>query len=60
MITVVCAIWSAVGIVVIALALFSAVSNSMAKERNIDDDIISIKRRLFKIESKLDVDCDDD
>lgn len=56
----VCIIWSVIGVGVIALALFSAVSNSREKERNIDDDISSIKERLFKIEEKLNANCDDD
>ncbi|EBI1475251.1 MULTISPECIES: hypothetical protein [Enterobacteriaceae] len=59
MITLVCVIWSVIGIGIIFLSLFTAISNSITEAKNKDDDIISLKRRLFKIESKLDVDRDD-
>ncbi|MDG0530618.1 hypothetical protein [Klebsiella pneumoniae] len=59
MITLVCVIWSMIGIGIIVLSLFTAISNAITEAKNKDDDIISLKRRLFKIESKLDVDCDD-
>ncbi|EBS0586929.1 hypothetical protein EXB68_07285 [Salmonella enterica subsp. enterica serovar Virchow] len=59
MITLVCVIWSVIGIGIIVLSLFTAISNAITEAKNKDDDIISLKRRLFKIESKLDVDCDD-
>ncbi|EOU8462969.1 MULTISPECIES: hypothetical protein [Enterobacteriaceae] len=59
MITLVCVIWSVIGIDIIVLSLFTAISNAITEAKNKDDDIISLKRRLFKIESKLDVDCDD-
>ncbi|EHK0669066.1 TPA: hypothetical protein ACPE3H_002993 [Escherichia coli] len=59
MITLVCVIWSVIGIGIIVLSLFTAISNSITEAKNKDDDIISLKRRLFKIESKLDVDRDD-
>ena len=59
MITLVCVIWSVIGIGIIVLSLFTAISNAITEAKNKTDDIISIKRRLFKIESKLDVDCDD-
>ncbi|EMR2277787.1 MULTISPECIES: hypothetical protein [Enterobacterales] len=59
MITLVCVIWSVIGIGIIVLSLFTAISNAITEAKNKNDDIISIKRRLFKIESKLDVDCDD-
>ncbi|EBF6636242.1 hypothetical protein SD351_003142 [Salmonella enterica] len=59
MITLVCVIWSVIGIGIIVLSLFTAISNVITEAKNKDDDIISLKRRLFKIESKLDVDCDD-
>lgn len=58
MITLVCVIWSVIGIGIIVLSLFTAISNAITEAKNKDDDIISLKRRLFKIESKLDVDCD--
>ncbi|MEI6003859.1 hypothetical protein [Klebsiella quasipneumoniae] len=60
MVMLVCGIWSVIGVGVIALALLTALSNSITEAKNKDDDIISLKRRLFKIESMLDVDCDDD
>ncbi|MDU5007538.1 MAG: hypothetical protein E6269_03870 [Clostridiales bacterium] len=59
MITLVCVIWSVIGIGIIVLSLFTAISNAITEAKIKNDDIISIKRRLFKIESKLDVDCDD-
>ncbi|RJO66256.1 hypothetical protein, partial [Salmonella enterica] len=59
MITLVCVIWSVIGVGIIVLSLFTAISNAITEAKNKDDDIISLKRRLFKIESKLDVDCDD-
>ncbi|WP_217168385.1 hypothetical protein [Klebsiella pneumoniae] len=59
MITLVCVIWSVIGIGIIVLSLFTAISNAITEAKNKDDDIISLKRRLFKIESKLEVDCDD-
>ena len=59
MITLVGVIWSVIGIDIIVLSLFTAISNAITEAKNKDDDIISLKRRLFKIESKLDVDCDD-
>lgn len=59
MITLVCVIWSVIGIGIIVLSLFTAISNSITEAKNKDDDIISLKRRLFKIESKLDIDRDD-
>ena len=59
MITLVCVIWSVIGIGIIVLSLFTAISNAITEAKNKNDDIISVKRRLFKIESKLDVDCDD-
>ena len=59
MITLVCVIWSVIGSGIIVLSLFTAISNAITEAKNKNDDIISIKRRLFKIESKLDVDCDD-
>ncbi|EJT0728440.1 hypothetical protein OZ456_004607, partial [Salmonella enterica subsp. enterica serovar Schwarzengrund] len=57
MITLVCVIWSVIGVGIIVLSLFTAISNAITEAKNKDDDIISLKRRLFKIESKLDVDC---
>ncbi|EIX9583202.1 TPA: hypothetical protein RFT47_001238 [Klebsiella pneumoniae subsp. pneumoniae] len=59
MITLACVIWSVIGVGIIVLSLFTAISNAITEAKNKDDDIISLKRRLFKIESKLDVDCDD-
>ncbi|EMX3688776.1 TPA: hypothetical protein ACS5MP_003000 [Salmonella enterica subsp. enterica] len=59
MITLICVIWSVIGVGIIVLSLFTAISNAITEAKNKDDDIISLKRRLFKIESKLDVDCDD-
>lgn len=59
MITLVCVIWSVIGVGIIVLSLFTAISKAITEAKNKDDDIISLKRRLFKIESKLDVDCDD-
>ncbi|EJH0189470.1 hypothetical protein NCD90_004673 [Salmonella enterica subsp. enterica serovar Schwarzengrund] len=59
MITLVCVIWSVIGVGIIVLSLFTAISNAITEAKNKDDDIISLKRRLFKIELKLDVDCDD-
>jgi hypothetical protein len=60
MITVVCIIWLVIGFSLIALALLAAASKAITEAKDKDDDIISIKRRLYKIESKLDVNFDDD
>ncbi|EBR5223154.1 MAG: hypothetical protein E7L23_28180 [Klebsiella grimontii] len=59
MITVVCAIWSVIGVGVIFLAIWGAICKSAEAKMSNDDDIMSIKKRLFKIEEKLDVDSDD-
>lgn len=56
----VCGIWSVIGVGVIALALYGVIYKSAEEKLSNDDDIMSIKKRLFKIEEKLNTDCDDD
>ena len=60
MLTVVYCIWSIIGLGIIMLALWAAISKSTEAKINRDDDIISIKKRLFKIEDRLKLDSDDD
>ena len=60
MLTVVYCIWSIIGLGIIMLALWAAISKSTEAKINRDDDIISIKKRLFKIEERLKLDSDDD
>lgn len=60
MLTVVYCIWSIIGLGIIMLALWAAISKSTEAKINKDDDIRSIKKRLFKIEEKLKLDSDDD
>lgn len=59
MVATVCVIWSAIGIGLIAFALFAALSNAITESRDKDENIYSIKRRLNKIESALDIDDED-
>ncbi|ENB7489674.1 hypothetical protein ACFXK6_002767 [Citrobacter koseri] len=60
MVMLVCGIWSVIGVGVIALALYGVIYKSAEEKLSNDDDIMSIKKRLFKIEEKLNTDCDDD
>ncbi|EML5944537.1 hypothetical protein ACT0ZX_004778 [Yersinia enterocolitica] len=60
MLTVVYCIWSIIGLGIIMLALWAAISKSTEAKINKDDDIRSIKKRLFKIEERLKLDSDDD
>ncbi|EKN4176604.1 TPA: hypothetical protein ACPZPF_004369 [Yersinia enterocolitica] len=60
MLTVVYCIWSIIGLGIIILALWAAISKSTEAKINKDDDIRSIKKRLFKIEERLKLDSDDD
>ena len=60
MLTVVYCIWSIIGLGIIMLALWAAISKSTEAKINRDDDIRSIKKRLFKIEERLKLDSDDD
>ena len=60
MLTVVYCIWSVIGLGIIILALWAAISKSTEAKINKDDDIRSIKKRLFKIEERLKLDSDDD
>ena len=60
MLTVAYCIWSIIGLGIIMLALWAAISKSTEAKINRDDDIISIKKRLFKIEDRLKLDSDDD
>ncbi|ENE6486020.1 hypothetical protein ABNQ71_004488 [Salmonella enterica] len=60
MLTVVYCIWSIIGLGIIMLALWAAISKSTEAKINKDDDIRSMKKRLFKIEEKLKLDSDDD
>ncbi|HAO0315646.1 TPA: hypothetical protein IGZ71_004913 [Escherichia coli] len=48
-----CVIWSVIGVGVIALALYGVIYKSAEEKLSNDDDIMSIKKRLFKIEEKL-------
>lgn len=43
MITLVCVIWSVIGVGIIVLSLFTAISNAITEAKNKDDDIISLK-----------------
>ncbi|EAP9755226.1 MULTISPECIES: hypothetical protein [Enterobacteriaceae] len=60
MLTVVYCIWSVIGLGIIILALWAAISKSTEAKINKDDDIRSMKKRLFKIEERLKLDSDDD
>ncbi|EAA9542348.1 hypothetical protein FZI36_13250 [Cronobacter sakazakii] len=60
MLTVVYCIWSIIGLGIIMLALWAAISKSTEAKINKDDDIRSMKKRLFKIEERLKLDSDDD
>ncbi|ENH0810074.1 hypothetical protein ABVZ06_005049 [Escherichia coli] len=60
MLTVVYCIWSIIGLGIIILALWAAISKSTEAKINKDDDIRSMKKRLFKIEERLKLDSDDD
>ena len=60
MLTVVYCIWSVIGLGIIILALWAAISKSPEAKINKDDDIRSMKKRLFKIEERLKLDSDDD
>ncbi|EPB1682516.1 hypothetical protein [Klebsiella pneumoniae] len=60
MLTVVYCIWSVIGLGIIMLALWAAISKSTEAKINKDDDIRSMKKRLFKIEERLKLDSDDD
>lgn len=60
MLTVVYCIWSVIGLGIIILALWAAISKSTEAKINKDDDIRTMKKRLFKIEERLKLDSDDD
>lgn len=60
MLTVVYCIWSIIGLGIIMLALWAVISKSTEAKINKDDDIRSMKKRLFKIEERLKLDSDDD
>ena len=60
MLTVVYCIWSVIGLGIIILALWAAISKSTEKKINRDNNIKKKKKRLFKIEDRLKLDSDDD